>query len=79
MREKKSQFILLKIPPHLFRLLGKIHASGIEVLGNTSVIVNPAKNLGISVHESLRKAANFSEYDKTRKFKQKPAHALDVF
>ena len=30
---KKSQFIILKIPPHLFRLLvGKIHALSIEVL-----------------------------------------------
>ena len=26
MHEKNSQFILLKIPPHLVRLLGKIHA-----------------------------------------------------
>ena len=27
-----AQFILLKIPPHLVRLLGKIHALSIEVL-----------------------------------------------
>ena len=30
--KKKSQFILLKIPPHLVGLLGKIHALSIEVL-----------------------------------------------
>ena len=32
MHEKKSQFILLKISPHVVRLLGKIHALSIEVL-----------------------------------------------
>ena len=32
MHEKNSQFILLKIPSHLVRLLGKIHALSIEVL-----------------------------------------------
>ena len=32
MDEKNSQFILLKIPPNLVRLLGKIHALSIEVL-----------------------------------------------
>ena len=30
--KKNSQFILLKIPPHLVSLLGKIHALSIEVL-----------------------------------------------
>ena len=30
--KKKSQFILQKIPPHVVRLLGKIHALSIEVL-----------------------------------------------
>ena len=34
MHETNSQFILLKIPPHLVRLLGKIHALSIEVLFN---------------------------------------------
>ena len=34
MHEKNSQFILLKIPPHVVRLLGKIHALSIEVLYN---------------------------------------------
>ena len=33
MHEKKSQFIHLKIPPHLVGLLGKIHALSIEVPG----------------------------------------------
>ena len=32
MHEKNSQFILLKIPPNLLGLLGKIHALSIEVL-----------------------------------------------
>ena len=32
MKKKQSQFILLKIPPHLVRLLGKIHALSIDVL-----------------------------------------------
>ena len=32
MHEKNSQFILLKIPPNLLSLLGKIHALSIEVL-----------------------------------------------
>ena len=32
MHEKNSQFILLKIPPNLPSLLGKIHALSIEVL-----------------------------------------------
>ena len=32
MHEINSQFILLKIPPHVVRLLGKIHALSIEVL-----------------------------------------------
>ena len=36
MHEKKSQFIHLKIPPHLARLLGKIHALSIEVLGHST-------------------------------------------
>ena len=31
-KKKKSQFILLKIPPHLVIILGKIHALSIEVL-----------------------------------------------
>ena len=31
-KKKKSQFILLKIPSHLVRLLGKIQALSIEVL-----------------------------------------------
>ena len=34
MHEKNSQFILLKISPHLVRLLGKIHALSIEVLSS---------------------------------------------
>ena len=32
MHEQNSQLILLKIPPHLVRLLGKMHALSIEVL-----------------------------------------------
>ena len=32
MHEKKSQFIGLKITPHVVRPLGKIHALSIEVL-----------------------------------------------
>ena len=32
MHEKNSQFILLKIPPHVVSLLGKIHALSIEIL-----------------------------------------------
>ena len=38
MDEKNSQFILLKIPPNLVRLLGKIHALSIEVLRNEITI-----------------------------------------
>ena len=34
MHEKNSQFILLKISPHLVRLSGKIHALSIEVFYN---------------------------------------------
>ena len=37
MHEKNSQFILLKIPPHLIRLLGKINALIIEVLRKIAV------------------------------------------
>ena len=40
MHEKKSQFILLKIPPHVVRLLGKIHALSIEVLCVLSMCFN---------------------------------------
>ena len=37
MHEKDSQFILLKIPPHVVRLLGKIYALSIEVLNDSAV------------------------------------------
>ena len=40
MHEKKSQFILLKIPPLLFRLLGKIQALSIEVLSRVIMANN---------------------------------------
>ena len=39
MHEKKSQFILLKIPPNLLNLLGKIHALSIEVLVSAKAVV----------------------------------------
>ena len=41
MHDKNSQFILLKIPPHLVSLLGKIHALSIEVLPVDTVICFP--------------------------------------
>ena len=39
MHEKNAQFIFLKIPPHLVRLLGKIHALSIEVLDLSDVLL----------------------------------------
>ena len=43
MHEKNSQFILLRIPPHLVRLLGKIHALSIEVLRIPKIMVMVSK------------------------------------
>ena len=40
MHENNSQFILLKIPPPLVRLLGKIHVLGIEVLYTAGLIAH---------------------------------------
>ena len=40
MHKKKSQFILLKIPPHVVRLSGKIHALSIEVLSNRAIFLH---------------------------------------
>ena len=36
MHEKKLQFILLKISPHVVRRLGKIHTVSIEVIIRSS-------------------------------------------
>ena len=45
MDEKNSQFILLKIPPNLVRLLGKIHALSIEVLATYCMAYNGIVNI----------------------------------
>ena len=39
MHETSSQFILLKIPLHSVRLLGKIHALSIEVLCISTLVL----------------------------------------
>ena len=49
MHEKIAQFILLKIPPHLVILLGKIHALSIQVL-RIVILIGLAKT---STNETL--------------------------
>ena len=48
MHDKNSQFILLKIPPHLVSLLGKIHALSKEVLSSHSIFFVQKRNCGTS-------------------------------
>ena len=58
MHETNSQFILLKIPPHSVRLLGKIHALSIEVLNLLSE--DHPKNLsGKTLKNVTRRILNF--------------------
>ena len=47
MHETNSQFILLRIPPHLVRLLGKIHALSTEVLGSINLNAIASATLSI--------------------------------
>ena len=48
MHENNAQFILLKIPPHFVRLLGKIHTLTIEVLRKTNTKMFVEKNISVS-------------------------------